>query len=70
MAKRRGLFASCIQEAQNLGEISTVFEAAALADVFDSGWSGAVMRAKTVKTTEPMEIFIELMFDNFLQVEK
>lgn len=67
MAKWRDLFAKCIEEGQNTGEITKVCSADRLAEMFNSGWGGAVMRAKTVKTVEPMETFIELMFDHFLK---
>jgi TetR/AcrR family transcriptional repressor of nem operon len=67
MARWRDLFAACIAEGQLSREITTVASAYEIAEFFSSGWSGAVMRAKTVKNVEPMDIFIELMFKHFLQ---
>lgn len=67
MNKRRDMIADCVAEAQNLGEISKEFTALEYADMYESGWSGAVMRAKTAKTIESLEIFIDLMFSHFLK---
>jgi TetR/AcrR family transcriptional repressor of nem operon len=67
MRKWRDLFAACIEEGQKSGEIRGQISADALAELFLSGWSGAVMRAKTVKQVEPMEVFIDLMIDKLLK---
>lgn len=67
MRKWRDLFAACIEEGQQSGEIRSGVSPEALAELFLSGWSGSVMRAKTVKQIEPMEIFIDLMIDNLLK---
>ena len=66
MIKGRDIFAGCIEEGQKLGEIGKKRSAVELAELFLSGWSGAVMRAKTSKTTEPIEMFILLMFNDIL----
>lgn len=66
MFKWRDMFASCIEEGQQTNEITKAGSAVALAELFLSGWSGAVMRAKTAKSTEPMETFIQLMFEYVL----
>jgi TetR/AcrR family transcriptional repressor of nem operon len=67
MTERRDALAVCIAEGQQIGEISKSFSAIELADLFDSGWSGAVMSAKTEKTIRPVEIFINLMFGHVLK---
>lgn len=67
MRKWRDLFAACIEEGQQSGEIRSGVSAEALAELFLSAWSGSVMRAKTVKQIEPMEVFIDLMFDTLLK---
>lgn len=69
MTARRDALAVCIAEGQEMGEISRSFPATELADLFDSGWSGAVMSAKTEKTVRPVEIFINLMFGYFLKAD-
>lgn len=66
MSHWRDLFAECIAEGQAAGEISTTSSARDLAELFLSGWEGAVLRAKSTKTPEPMEIFMRVMFDRIL----
>lgn len=62
MSKWRDIFASCIQEGQTNGEILTNWSAEHLAELFLSGWSGAITRAKTLKSIEPIDIFMDVMF--------
>ncbi|CAN5242264.1 TetR/AcrR family transcriptional regulator [soil metagenome] len=56
------VFAACIEAGQKTGEIRRDFEPLSLADFFLSGWEGAVMRAKSTRTTKPIDIFIEMTF--------
>jgi TetR/AcrR family transcriptional repressor of nem operon len=63
LSARRKLFASCIEEGQKLGEIDKTHSADKWAELFQSAWDGAVLRTKTRKELEPIEVFIELMFD-------
>jgi TetR/AcrR family transcriptional repressor of nem operon len=67
MAKRRDLLANCIKEGQKLGEISNAHSADEWAELVQCGWDGAVLRTKTRKELEPIEVFIKLMFDTVLK---
>lgn len=67
MAKWRDLFATCIAEGQATGEISPNFPPDRMAELLLSSWEGAVMRAKTTKNIEPIDVFIELMFEQVLK---
>ncbi len=67
MGKWRGMFADCVKEGQEKGEIKAHWSADGVSELFLSGWSGAVMRAKTVKNTEPLEVFIDLMLNDILK---
>lgn len=67
MYKWRDMFAACIDEGQKAGDIPSRHSATSLAELFSAGWGGAVMRAKTVKNTEPLDVFIKLMFDDILK---
>jgi len=67
IGKWQAMFADCITEGQNSGEIKREYSATALAELFYSGWVGAVLLAKTVKSTEPLEVFIDLMFNSLLK---
>ncbi len=63
----RTIFASCIREGQEAGQISKALDADELAEYFQSGWTGAVARAKTLKSTEPQKIFISVTFNHVLK---
>ena len=67
MSKWRDVFAACIEEGQSKGEITRDFEAVDLAEVFLSGWEGAVMRAKTTQNLKPVDTFQEVVFDGLLR---
>lgn len=67
MRKHRELFAHCMAQGQQLKEITASRSADELAEFFSSGWGGAVMRAKTERSTEPIEIFMDLMFNRVLK---
>ncbi|HIA52861.1 MAG TPA: TetR family transcriptional regulator [Candidatus Melainabacteria bacterium] len=67
MEKRLDAFAACIKEGQERGEITTAADARTIADLFSSSWEGAMMRAKTIKNLEPLNVFINLMFELVLK---
>lgn len=67
MSKWRDLFASCIEEGQRKGEISKSFSPHSMAELFLSGWEGAIMRSKTTKCCGPLDMFIEVMFESVLK---
>ncbi len=61
-ARWRDLFASAIAEGQASGEIDKRYSAVELAELFLSGWEGAVLRAKSMRSTGPLDNFIKLVF--------
>lgn len=63
----RDAFAECIAEGQKIGEIRNKRSADSLAEIFQAGWSGAVMRAKTLRDTESIDTFMSVMFDDILR---
>ncbi|MBY0357984.1 MAG: TetR/AcrR family transcriptional regulator [Candidatus Obscuribacterales bacterium] len=67
MAKWRDMFAACIDEGQKSGEIKNNKSAQELAEFFSAAWSGAVMRAKTVQNTEPLDVCIDMIFGEILK---
>ncbi|MBX9940430.1 MAG: TetR/AcrR family transcriptional regulator [Candidatus Obscuribacterales bacterium] len=67
MGKWRDIFAGCIEEAQKNGQISKTHAPSAMAELFLSGWEGAVMRAKTTKSVEPLDVFTEVFFAQILK---
>jgi TetR/AcrR family transcriptional repressor of nem operon len=66
MENWRDLFARCIEEGQRTGEIKTDYSAADMAELFLSGWEGAMMRAKSSKTLAPIDAFMRMMFEHVL----
>lgn len=66
MTRTRNLFAGCIKLAQQSGQVDPTLDHVQLAEFFLSGWHGALLRAKTTKTTAPQRAFIALVFDKVL----
>lgn len=66
LTKWRNKFAQCIKEGQDKNQIDRTFDHVQLAEFFLSGWNGAIMRAKTTKTTTPQKAFIHVMFEQIL----
>jgi TetR/AcrR family transcriptional repressor of nem operon len=58
----RDLFAVAIAEGQAIGEIDSRYRPVELAELFLSGWEGAVLRAKSTRGTRPLDNFIKLVF--------
>lgn len=59
-------FVRCLQAAQTRGDIATHIAPEALASFILSGWEGAILRAKTLKSVEPMEQFEKILFQQVL----
>ncbi len=55
-------FAACLAEAQQRGELSHTLDANLLGGFILSGWEGAILRAKVMKSPQPMRDFIEVLF--------
>ena len=60
-------YARCFREAQASGEISTDLNVRELAEFWLNSWQGAVLRAKTMRSTAPLQTFLDLMFGTILQ---
>ena len=59
-------FAKCIKSAQDSNQISSSTDALILADFFLTAWEGAILRAKVMKSEEPIKIFISTLFEKIL----
>lgn len=59
-------FATCLSEAMKVGEIAADSDAKQLADFMLSGWEGAILRAKVMKSAAPMKTFVEVFFSKIL----
>jgi len=67
MQKWRDIFAGCIEEGQSLKEIRQNRSALEYAALFAAAWAGSVMQAKTLKSTGPLDLFLDLMFNDVLK---
>lgn len=61
-------FEHCIRAAQQAGDISADIDAADTASFLLSGWEGAILRSKVLKSTEPMERFVRVFFKHCLNI--
>ncbi|MGO2879083.1 MAG: TetR family transcriptional regulator C-terminal domain-containing protein [Halomonas sp.] len=59
-------FAHCLQAAQAQGALTQALDPQQLASFILSGWEGAILRAKTLKSDAPMEVFEKLLFEQVL----
>jgi len=60
-------FAECLAEAQQAGEIPAHLDVHELAEFWLNSWQGAVLRAKTARSTAPIRTFLNMMFGFVLQ---
>lgn len=60
-------FAACIREAQGVGELAPDLDVNIIAGFILSGWEGAILRAKVMKSPQPMRDFIETLFSTVLK---
>jgi TetR/AcrR family transcriptional repressor of nem operon len=61
-------FERCIAGAQSAGDIRAGIKPSDAASVLLSGWEGAILRSKVVKSTEPMERFVRVFFKQCLGI--
>ena len=59
-------FASCLEEAKVAGELPADLDCEAVACFILSGWEGAILRSKVMKSPLPMRGFIDLLFASVL----
>jgi TetR/AcrR family transcriptional repressor of nem operon len=55
-------YAACLQEAQSASEIPDHLDVKEYAEFWLNGWQGAVLRAKTIRSTSPLRTFQNVMF--------
>lgn len=62
----KGRFAACLREAQGKGELAPTLDPPVIAGFILSGWEGAILRAKVMKSPRPLRDFIETIFATVL----
>ncbi len=60
-------YAECLDEARRAGEIAPDLDVHELAEFWLNGWQGAILRAKTMRSTAPLRTFLAVMFGDILQ---
>ncbi len=55
-------YTDCLGEAQKAGEISPHLDVRDLAEFFLNSWQGAVLRAKTARSSAPLRTFLAMAF--------
>ena len=61
-----GLFAKCLHEAQTVGELNPGLDPQSLAGFLLSGGEGAILRAKVMRSPEPLKQFVNVLFTRVL----
>jgi len=61
-------YAACLKQAQAEGEVPPDFDVHELAEFWLNSWQGAVLRAKTLRSTGPLRTFLTMMFAYVLPV--
>jgi TetR/AcrR family transcriptional repressor of nem operon len=56
--KWTGRYAQCLADAQAAGEIDPSLDVQQLAQFWLNGWQGAILRAKTTRSTAPLRTFL------------
>jgi len=60
-------FAACLRVAQSEGELAADVDPAVMAGFILSGWEGAILRAKVMKSPQPLRDFIDTLFATVLR---
>ena len=60
-------FADCLAEAQQVGEISPEIDTRDLGEFWLNSWQGAILRAKSRRSTSPLRTFLNVAFGAVLQ---
>jgi len=60
-------YAACLREAQEAGELAPEFDPGVVAGFILSGWEGAVLKAKVMKSPQPLRDFIGTLFATVLR---
>jgi TetR/AcrR family transcriptional repressor of nem operon len=65
--ERCNRLAACLEAAQRAGEISAQLDPRLLAEFLLNSWQGALLRAKTMKSREPLGTFLTIVFESLLR---
>lgn len=60
-------YAECLRMAEALGEVEPILPVRDVAELWLSGWQGALLRAKTSRNSAPLRAFLAVMFRHVLR---
>jgi TetR/AcrR family transcriptional repressor of nem operon len=60
-------YAGCLKQAQEAGEIAGDIDVHELAEFWLNSWQGAMLRAKSMRSIEPLRTFLAVMFGHILR---
>lgn len=63
----RDRFAACLNEARQRGDLPADINPAELAEFLLASWEGTILRAKVMKSPEPIRNFIDIVFASVLR---
>lgn len=63
----KGRFAACIGEAQEKGDVAADLDPEVTAGFILSGWEGAILRTKVMKSPKPLHDFMAVLFTAVLR---
>jgi len=66
----RAPFASCIAEAQTIGEIDSTFDPMDLAEFLLASWEGSILRMKVERSPAALERFKKIVFQTVFKEQK
>jgi TetR/AcrR family transcriptional repressor of nem operon len=61
------LFEACLEEAKQQGGLAKDADSRLLADFLLTGWEGAILRAKVMKSIQPMQDFMAVFFQRVVR---
>lgn len=62
-------YAECLQLAEDCGEIAPILPVRAAAELWLSGWQGAMLRAKSSQNSAPLRNFLDVMLTHVLRIQ-
>jgi TetR/AcrR family transcriptional repressor of nem operon len=66
----RAPFASCIAEAQTIGEIDSAFDPMDLAEFLLASWEGAILRMKVERAPAALDRFKNIVLETIFKEQK
>src|SRR5262249_12900222 len=66
----RAPFASCIAEAQTIGEIDSTFDPMDLAEFLLASWEGSILRMKVERSPAALDRFKKIVFQTVFKEQK